>query len=170
MPLYTHEYHINGHHREKLRDLTSAIFGKYIDVFIIAPIIGVLFQRTSPEVIDDQAPADIPIDVLYKHDKLITKVFRLVVLNDRTLGWSTEKKIDYLFRNLTPNRQAYDLFENYFRGGVEVLHEELLDGNHLQDPMTVAYRLTTFVEELNNCLKVSGPKDIIDICRNFPKK
>ena len=170
MPLYNSEYHINGHHREQVRDLTNLIFSKYIDVFMIAPIIGVLFQRTAIESIDDKGPADIPIDVLYNNDKLITKVFRLVILNDKSLGWSTEKKVDCLFRNQRPEREAYDLFESYFRGGVEELHEKLLGGDHTPNSMNVAYRLVSFVDELNNCLKVSDINEILKICRDFPKK
>ena len=76
---------------------------------------------------DEKGTANIQANQMINHNTRIEQALRLVVLNDETLKLYLDDRVDTLFRDSTVSHEALQSFEDYVRGGIDVLYEELID-------------------------------------------
>ena len=146
--IYTSDYNLHGVHRDRVRSLVNyKFFPAYVNVFWIAPVIGFLFKKKSPLNKDDKAAAKIQISQLIAHEVRIEQVIRMIVLNDPTLELTLEERVDALFRNQTIPPKALQSFEDYLRGGIDILYEELID--NALDEQNATLRVRDLLSEID---------------------
>jgi hypothetical protein len=110
----------------------AGIFKKFVDVLLVAPVFGVLKNKMADEdkSIDDSA--NILTEQTIKEQDNLTFIYRLVVLNDKSLNMSPDDKINFIFK-AKDDKAAMKLFLSYARGGIEYLYEYFNDGASTKD-------------------------------------
>lgn len=152
--MFDKEYAFKGKHSQMVQDLTkkfdvknNQLFQRNYDVYLLAPIIGFLYQRKAEvDMTQDINPTKIFGDILIKNSDDLMFNFRLIMLLDKNNEPNPEKRIEKAFRG---NKDESDeaLYESYVRGGVEVLYEKLMNG--VNSPDDYVNRLYDFLEEFN---------------------
>lgn len=97
----------------------AGVFDRNIDVFMIAPLFGLLYEMKSPEDKSSDDKSNILVEQLVREKEKIDFVYRLINLADKSQGLTSDEKIDSVFRK-SGNEQ---LFFDYFRGGLEYLYD-----------------------------------------------
>lgn len=169
--MFDKEYAFKGKHADMVRDLTkefnmqkNKFFPRNYDVYLLAPIIGFLYQRKA--AVDQTKgiePTKIWGDMLINNIDDLQFNYRLIMLLDRDSEPDPEKRIEKAFRgNNTPEDEA--LYESYVRGGVEVLYEKLMEGVDTSDGYTS--RLFDFLEEFDaRYSHVVDMDQVLELCR-----
>lgn len=107
----------------------AAIFERYIDVYMIAPLIGVMKGLREDEDKSNDDKANILASAFSNTKKTLDFIFKLVMLNDNSKGFSADQKVDWIFRE----NGDYELFMQYVRGGITYLYEYFIDGASTKD-------------------------------------
>lgn len=103
------------------------IFENYIYVYMVAPIIGLLYGRKGNYDPQDTTKdtAGMLAEIQIKNAAKLKYIYRLIVLMDDSEGLTNEEKITRAFRE--DNDESADagmaLYTAYFLGGLEVLYE-----------------------------------------------
>ncbi len=167
-------YTFRGRHATFVKDLTGKfgpdekfqIFNRNLDVYLLAPIVGFLYER--------QADVDTSLNSEGKNDD--TKIFleqmlkikddaiynyRLIMLRDTKYENDFEKRIEKAFKNIgTPEGEKdYEHFNRYILGGVEVLYEKIILSARTSEDYIL--NIVTFMKEFNE--KYNLDIDILDI-------
>ena len=158
--MFDKEYSFRGKHAEYVVKLTAEyddkhhkLFNTNYDVYAIAPIIGFLYQRKAELNKTGDATKIFP-------DKLI------IMLLDEKHEADFNERINKAFRYYGQEKSAPDeeLYENYVRGGVEVLYEKLIEpARSSEDYLTNLY---DFIEEFDERYNESvTTESIVDLCQ-----
>lgn len=104
------------------------IFENYINVYMVAPIIGLINGRKAyfDPTDDSKDTAGMLAEVQIKNSAKLKYIYRLIILTDDSEGLTNEEKIDRAFReneNEEATKKGMDLFTAYFLGGLEILYE-----------------------------------------------
>lgn len=178
--MFNEAYKFIGSHATKVIELTSVfeetsnikMFNRVVDVYINAPIIGFLYNRKADKdksegaskidkTIFLQQMLDASIDLKY--------IFRLIILLDKEYEPDEEKRIDKAFRNFGKDESDIELFEQYVRGGVDVLHEKLIE--NAENPMDYIQNLYEFIEEIDERFNEGiDSKNILQLCNQIETK
>lgn len=110
------------------------IFSAYIDAYILCPLIGYQYSRKSE--IDNSISGDAGIlsEVIIKRQGELKFVYQIIMLADEesesdidkriyratTFSENTKEEKDFIQNNMK-------IFNSYFYGGLEVLHEQFVD-------------------------------------------
>lgn len=169
--MFDREYAFKGKHAAMVSDLTkefdtkkNKLFQRNYDVYLLAPIIGFLFQRKSVSDSTPQInPTKIFADILIRNSDDLMFNYRLIMLLDQKHESDPEKRIEKAFRgNNDPDDEA--LYESYVRGGVEVLYEKLMEGVNTSDEYI--NRLYDFLEEFDERYNQDvDMEQILELCR-----
>lgn len=171
--MFDKEYAFKGKHAQMVSDLTkkfdiknNQIFQRNYDVYLLAPIIGFLYQRKadvdySPNI----NPTKIFGDILMKNIDDLMFNYRLIMLLDKKNEPNAEKRIEKAFRgNKGENDEA--LYESYVRGGVEVLYEKLMEG--VTAPEEYVNKLYDFLEEFDERYNQNiDMEQVLEKCRKI---
>lgn len=167
-----------GKHARFLRELAPAkgageqqgqtVFQNNMDVVKAAPLIG--FCRKHPSPVDhdkDVTDNNIFTEQVLKIQADLTFAYRLIMLLDAPEKFSVQERLDKAFRydNQEEKRKpGDDVFWAYVRGGIEVLHEELVENSSSlsDDVMAVADFLDQF--RAVDCLGFSAER-LEALCR-----
>lgn len=164
--MFDKQYRFRGRHAIRVDVLTSIfdsqskakLFGRNIDVYTNAPLVGFLFGRCvdpddtrNPEtnqVYNENIMGD---RVIYSQEELLFN-FRLIMLLDKEYEPDAEKRINKAFRHTGDDPADIERFDGYVRGGVDVLYEKLIEGADTPDDyVTHLYEfLTDFKERFND--------------------
>lgn len=134
------------------------VFDSYVDVYVIAPIVGYLFQQTADR--DSGPDKNIMEGAVASHrDKLIFSYELLMLLDDKSEP-DLNERIRRAFRaDDKLVEEGMKVFTKYALGGIEVLYEKLMVG--ATTPEDVLRNLMDFVDEWNeNFLQESGELDL----------
>lgn len=169
--MFDKEYAFKGKHADMVRDLTkefdmqkNKFFPRNYDVYLLAPIIGFLYQRkASIDQTKGIEPTKMFGDILINNSDDLMFNYRLIMLLDKEHEQSAEIRIEKAFRgNNAPEDE--ELYESYVRGGVEVLYEKLMDGVSSLDEYTS--RLYDFLEEFNTRYSQEiNMEQVLALCR-----
>lgn len=104
------------------------IFENYINVYMVAPIIGLLNGRKGQYDPSDDSKdtAGMLAEIQIKYASKLKYIYRLIMLVDDSEGLSDEEKINRAFRedsNEDSVKKGMELYTAYFFGGLEVLYE-----------------------------------------------
>lgn len=153
--MFDKEYSFYGKHAKMVKELTSPfsegnrLFTRNVDVYIFAPIIGYLYQRRAALDPDRSNDTKIFPDVIFKEKEKMKFVFQTVQLLERK-NKTTEDKLNASFRyyGQDANQENELAYEAYVLGGVEVLHEKLVEG--ASDPSSYLMRLMEFMNDFHS--------------------
>ncbi len=136
--MFNKEYVFKGKHAKYVMELKEALFNTNADVLILAPVIGLVYNRKSS------------IDTSKEFSNITTKVFsdKMIAENEKILfnyrlcmllsdEFDGEEKVDNAFRYYIEDdlehksifERNIKLYNSYILGGVEVLYELMLNGN-----------------------------------------
>jgi len=167
--IFNGDYQFKGSHAEKVNRLTSAfsgangLFNRNLDVYILSPIVGFLYNRTAP--IDSSGKgANILYDAMSKELDTLWFNYRLIMLLDISREPNVDRRVDKAFLHYgreaaVPDEERY---EEFVRGGVELLYEKLIDPSHTEEDYLK--NLFDFMEEFEDRYGQSS-QEIVDLCR-----
>ena len=169
--MFDKEYLFLGSHAEKVKDLNKyfnekyRLFERYIDVYMLSPIIGFLYKRKANLDKTSNETAKIFTDQLTNESQCLKYNFQLIMLLDKDYEQSFEKRLDKAFRYESGKYQEdVQLYEEYVRGGVDILHEKLIEGTNSSEDYVK--KLYDFLEEFNDRYYQENINDkIIDFCK-----
>lgn len=170
--MFDKEYFFKGDHAEKVIKLTAQfgsepnikLFQRNLDVYLVAPIIGFLYGR--------KANLQTGIDRVINHTQLIyektnlTFNYRLIMLLDAKYEPNKDERVNKAFRYFNSEKAEPDevLYEEYVRGGIDVLYEKLIvTANGPDDYIKNLYDfMEEFDERYNQAVSTD---DIMDLCK-----
>lgn len=150
--MFEKDYNFKGKHAEYVEKLKDKVVGdKYflfnslMDIFLIAPIIGYLDNKKSP--IDKSLSFEKTIfaNEMRKISSEVIYLYQLITLIDTNTEKDKEKRIEKAFKKL--EREDFKVFEEYLRGGIEILYEKLYLKNLTIEQQSL--KILEFVEKFN---------------------
>lgn len=117
-------------------DLSQGLFKRNLDVYLIAPIVGKLYNRKSPIDTDVDDSTSIHTEQMNEVMDQLEFNYRTIMLLEGRDSVDLETRIDKAFRyDRNPDKRADGdkVFEEYVRGGIEVLYEKLMEGTSDSD-------------------------------------
>lgn len=141
-----------GNDKAKNEDLPDIerfkyLFDTVVDVYIIAPIVGYLYQRKAPRDGAEQTKNIMEGALASHHDKLVFS-YELLMILDKASEPDLNERIRRAFRasdDLIEN--GVKVYNDYARGGIEVLYEKLITG--AASPDDFVRNLMDFADEWN---------------------
>jgi len=170
MKMFDKEYTFRGTHAEKVLRLRgqfdeqkNQIFASNYRVYMLAPIVGFLFQATGERNSDGRETKIFPNELYQIRDDLMF-TYRLIMLLDKKHEPNFEERVDKAFRYYGSDKAAGDMerFESYVLGGVDKLYEKIMEG--AQNPEDYLKNFYNFMEEIDERYS-STTEDILDLCR-----
>ena len=146
--MFNTNFDITGKHANYLKDLCELrgnvpdkdqhnnfkIFKAYVDAYILCPLIGYQYSRKG--IMGSAAEGDVGIllEQIVKRSQELKYVYQVLMLVDEDSEPDAEKRIYRAF-NLTEKTEEdkklinenMKIFNEYFLGGIEVLHEQFVD-------------------------------------------
>ena len=167
--MFDKEYSFRGRHAERVNKLTAKfdestkLFERNFDVYIMAPIVGFLYGRKADIDKSTDETTKIFTEMLMKEKPNLMFNYRLIMLLDKNNEPELEKRIDKAFRLYEKEEAKPDeeLFEQYVRGGVDILYEKLIE--NANSPEDYIKNLYDFMEEFDDRYNVSA-EGISDLC------
>lgn len=175
--MFDKQYRFRGRHALRVDKLTAVfdqeskakLFDRNVDVYANAPLVGFLYGRMAepddlknPEtnqVYNQNVMGD---RVIYSQEEL-TFNFRMIMLLDKAYEPDEEKRINKAFRHMGEDPQDIERFDEYVRGGVDVLYEKLIEG--VTEPDEYVRRLFDFVDEFQDKFNDEISKEtILSLC------
>ncbi|HAA81074.1 MAG: hypothetical protein JG775_2595 [Defluviitaleaceae bacterium] len=130
--MFEREYAFKGKHATYVKKLSEVLFPRYIDVYIIAPIVGLYYNRTASIDETEDDTAKIFAEQLVAERKHLEFAYKLVILcykNDN-FNEDFEKRIERVFStDEEVIKENMKIFNEYVLGGIEVLYEKIIEEN-----------------------------------------
>jgi len=141
--MFSKDFQIRGKHAHYWKALSRTpgnvaddtqnfkVFGRYLDVYMLAPIIGLINgKRGFYDPNDDsRETAGMLAEVLIKNQSKLKYIYRLVILLDDSSDITQEQRINRAFRELDNDQsinEGMKTFNEYFLGGLEILYDEFV--------------------------------------------
>lgn len=146
--MFNNDYRITGKHANYWKDLCELsgnvpdraqhnnfkIFKNYIDAYVLCPIIGYQFNRKGKIDNSVRGDAGMLAEILNKRERELKFVYQIIMLVDEDSQPDVDKRIARAFnfsedteekrREIAENMKV---FNAYFLGGLEVLHENFVE-------------------------------------------
>jgi hypothetical protein len=136
--LFNRDYAFRGTHAEKVIELTAnfddnsnKLFIRNLDVYLLAPIVGFLFGKKA-ELDATGKQTNILFEAMSKETQNLWFNYRLVMLLDKGNEPDFDTRVEKAFRHYGQDQAKPDeeLYEEYVRGGVDILYEKLIEKSH----------------------------------------
>lgn len=134
---------------EELPDIEryKYLFDTVVDIYIVAPLVGYLYQQKAPRDGNEQTKNIMEGALASHHDKLVFS-YELLMLLDKKSEPDLNERIRRAFRaNDELVASGMEVFNEYARGGIEVLYDRLVTGAATQDDLV--RNLMDFADEWN---------------------
>lgn len=162
------QYRLHGRHAYEARRLVQApidppnkttFFPRAVDVVKSAPLVGFLYHRLAAEdKMTDENGTVYEYSVMDKqmidaHQELMYN-FRIIMLLDKEYEPNEKKRIDKGLKHFAEEKVDQNRFEDYLRGGIDVLYEKLMENNarSVDDYMS---NLVDFLNSINGMFNES---------------
>lgn len=158
--MFDKPYRLRGIHAKKARELVAvfdgdskAQFFKYAkDIYAFAPLVGYLYNRradldhTKSEETGEELDYSIMAEQVLSVQEELTLNYCLIMLLDSSYESNEEERLDKAFRYIGKRPEDEARFDEYVRGGIDVLYEKLIEGKG--EPDDYVKRLYDFLEEI----------------------
>lgn len=137
--MFTTDIFVRGKHATYLKYLSkktekndrkekvAGVFERAIDVYMTAPIIGLVYGLRRDEVDPNSDTVKIFAETVNREQLNLVSIYRTVLLVDNSRGLTADEKIEQAFR--TPDTaENMKIFNAYLRGGIEWLYEQITSG------------------------------------------
>lgn len=146
--MFDRDFRISGKHANYWKDLCELpgntpdrdqhanfkIFKAYIEAYILCPIIGFQYGRKGTIDNSEKGDAGMMSEILIKRQNELKYVYQMIMLADEESEPDPEKRVyrATTFSENTPEEKQFistnmAIYNAYFLGGLEVLHEEFVD-------------------------------------------
>jgi len=122
---------LHGNVADKDRHNNFKIFNAYIDAYILCPLIGYQYSRKGKMGSAADGNVGILAEQIIKRSKELKYIYQILMLIDEESEPNTERRIyrAFNFSEKTDEDKAMvaenmRIFNEYFLGGVEILHEQ----------------------------------------------
>lgn len=163
---FKRDYIISGKHGQQAVELkndkdeqegvevdSKKLFNRNIDIFLLAPIVGFIYNRSVEKDNDtDLKKVTINSSQLINEKDRIEYNYQLIMLIDEKYEPDFNKRVDKAFKYSTP--EDLERFNSYIRGGIEILHEKIIKSSP-----TSEYYIDKFYEFIDEFQSVYN-KDI----------
>ena len=152
--MFDKDFRITGKHANYWKDLCELagnvpdreqhnnfkIFSAYIDAYVVCPLIG--FQYNRKGVIDnsEEGNAGMLAEVFGKRRQELKYVYQIIMMLDTDSEPDEDKRLYRAFKFAAETPEDNSLIEEnmkiynaYFLGGLEILHEEFVEQCHDDD-------------------------------------
>lgn len=170
--MFDREYSFRGSHADRVNRLTAQfdqnrnrLFNRNLDVYMVAPIIGFMYGRKA-DLDKGQESTKIFPEQLIREQLNLQFTYRVIMLLDKEHEPDFDERMNKAFRSIRqPEAHAdEELFEQYVRGGVDVLYEQLIATANAEDDYLK--NLWDFIDGFHERYNSSVSKDSIqDLCR-----
>jgi hypothetical protein len=170
--MFDKEYSFRGSHAEKAIKLTAdfdgnrnKLFKRNLDVYIMAPIIGFLYQEKD-ELDKGSETTKIFPEQLINEQSTLQFNYRLIMLLDSKHEMSFDERVNKAFRYYGSEKARLDevLYEQYVLGGVNILHRKLIESAKSEEDYLA--NLYDFIEEFDERYnQLVSTEDISNLCR-----
>ncbi len=135
--MFESNYRIRGKHATYIRYLTATtvrldstaksagVVSRAVDIYTFAPLIGIAYNLKSNEDVTSDDTYNLYAEQVLKVQDELDFAYRLVMLADNTGSLTDDQKIERAFKqdeDLEKTKINMDLFNSYFRGGLEWLY------------------------------------------------
>ena len=149
-------YHFRGKHGSRISQLTSIfdsasqskMFERILDIHSIAPLVGYLYGRREEIDNDDDFEGERQSRATDSEEETLIFSYRLIMLLDFEYEPDPQKRIENAFNLSGDTSEGRKLFNQYLRGGIDVLYEKLIEGK--SDPDSYVERLCDFLKDLQD--------------------
>ena len=148
---------------------SAGIFERYIDVYMNGAVWGLLYSKTAKKDSSSSDRARIYADAFATERENCVFLYRLVMLLDKASDITSEERVDRAFRYDSQPEKAQEfknnmeLFNDYVRGGIELMYEHFTDGcTTREDYLNKIYEvMSTFKKEIEGYSFEKEIKDLI---------
>jgi len=174
--MFASDYQFKGSHAEKVKTLVTVkfdkentLFERNMDVFLLAPIVGFLYQQRADADKKSQSTTNILAEIMNKYKMELEFTFRLIMLLDDDYEKLFENRANKAFRDYGDKKNSPDLerYDSYVRGGVDVLYEKLCEPSKMPDDYIK--NLYEFMEDFERRYGQTASDDILKMCRQAKK-
>ena len=128
--MFEKTYTFQGKHAQYVKDLKDHgnLFDRYLDVLILAPILGFLTGNKSKLETGDQSAKVFAEQIIKESDKLEFN-YQLITILDENFCPDTADRINRAFRYKSGEEyeESLENYNGYIRGGVEYIHNKIFD-------------------------------------------
>ena len=131
--MFDRDQEFQGRHASYIKFLCNdkKVFNRYIDVYMLGAVMGILHARQAEPDKSSPDGAKILAGVFANERLKCEFLFQLIMILDQSDPVSDEQRLDRAFRVDDSNPIALagnmDLFHRYVRGGIDVLREEFAE-------------------------------------------
>lgn len=144
--MFDTKFTVTGIHADYLKDLCELhtkdkdthnnfkIFKSYVDAYILCPLIGYQYNRKGKMDGNAESNAGILVEQLFRKSHELKFVYQVLMLVDVDSEPDEEKRIYRAFNTSEKTdidkelvSECMRIYNEYFLGGVEVLHEQFVD-------------------------------------------
>lgn len=175
--MYEKNILIKGKHADYMKKLVASfdgslsqgIFIRNLDVYLLAPIVGVIYGRRAKVDNDsrDIQPTSIHTEQLNREMDQLELNYRILMMIISKEILNTETRINRAFRydrDVERRKDGDEIFEEFVLGGIEVLFEKLLENT--SDISDYLMRLHSFVNEFYlNFYNTLDYENIYKLCK-----
>lgn len=164
VPLFSKQIVITGKHAQYMKALANSFdtnlkqgfFKRNLDVYLIAPIIGKLYNRRAEPDTSIEDDTKIFLEQLNGEIDNLMFNYRLIVLLEDRNEVELEERCNRAFRydkNMEKRQYGDEIFNEYVLGGIEFLYEKLIgESTNTDELIENAY---TLIDDFNEDFKKS---------------
>lgn len=155
--MFDNEYSFKGTYAVKVNKLTAkfpqsvnSLFKRNIDVFVLAPIVGVLYNRMSDSDSGNETTKIFP-GQFTNHQNDVYFTYRLVMLALQKEKYNINERVNKAFNGEAQGTTEEDfrIFEKYLLGGIDVLYEKLIEMDNPSSEDDYISNLKNFLAEIH---------------------
>ncbi|MFW5794725.1 MAG: hypothetical protein ACOCV1_04500 [Bacillota bacterium] len=131
--MFEKNYTFQGEHAKYVKNLkdNANLFERYVDVLILAPIIGFLTGNKSKLKTGNESASILAEQIIKESDKLEFNYQLITILDDNFCSDSAERmNRAFRYKSGAEYEKSIKNYNDYIRGGVEYLHKKLF-GNDI---------------------------------------
>lgn len=131
-------------------NLSAKIFDTNYDLYAVAPLVGYLYNRKASVDKSSDSNTKIFRDKMMDESENLKYNYRLLMLLcNKNLDSEERTKIAFKLDNNDEERKKYDeLYDDYVRGGVEIIYEHIFED--ADDVDGYLMNLYEFIDDFNN--------------------
>ena len=138
--MFTRDITVTGSHAARMKFLSektkelehdnanvAGVFKRFADVYLVAPIIGVVLGRKSERNNENSVTAQVKADVVNQEQLNLKFIYRTVMLVDNSRRLTADEKLVCAFKEEGKDENM-EIFDSYVRGGIDWMYEQFTDG------------------------------------------
>jgi hypothetical protein len=179
--MFDKDFRVYGLHANYLKDLCDLagnvpdkdahnnfkIFPTYVDAYLLCPLIGYQYSRKAEMGTQSEGSVGIFADALIRRQQQLKYIYQVLMLVDEDSEPDVDRRIYRAFNFSEKTQEDRDMiatnmkiYNNYFLGGIEVLHEQFAD--QCTDEDSYLMRMYNYVEQFEQEQNPEALKEGID--------